>query len=166
MTHRYRLANLNNEKDSQMVGALVAGFEASQKRTIAQETQGLMEKLKDFPTTRAYVCEVDRGGFQAAGLALCFLGFSTFLQKPLLNLHDFFMIPEFQGQGLGRGFLAFLEKESRREGWGRVTLEAYQDNSRAVALYESCGFKGSGNQGERVCYFYKKDVADKSTDCL
>src|SRR5688500_2529392 len=48
-------------------------------------------------------------GQQPVGLALCFVGFSSFKARPLLNIHDIAVRPEFRGQGVGRWLLAAAE---------------------------------------------------------
>ncbi len=167
MAVRFRLANLADSGDAERVASLVALFEENQSGSAAPESGDLVEKLRAFPTTRCYLCEVhdaeaaevEGGGAPvAAGMALCFMGFSTFQRKTLLNLHDFFILDAYRGRGLGRAFLAFLEAEARSQGWGRLTLEVYEDNASALALYQSCGFSGSRRGEERVSYFLQKNL--------
>lgn len=54
--------------------------------------------------------------------------------------------PQFQGRKIGRTiFTIFLEEVGRnRPDIGKVELIAFEDNARAIALYESLGFKIEG----------------------
>jgi ribosomal protein S18 acetylase RimI-like enzyme len=74
------------------------------------------------------------------GLAVCFFGFSTFKARPLLNIHDLAVVPERRGRGIGRALLAAAEEHARERGCCKLTLEVQDDNPRARALYERCGF--------------------------
>lgn len=75
-----------------------------------------------------------------AGLANCFEGFSTFACKPLVNIHDFAVLPAYRGQGVAQGLMAAVEGEARRRGAAKLTLEVLQGNRPAQALYARCGF--------------------------
>ena len=46
------------------------------------------------------------------GLSICFLGFSTFLARPLLNIHDIFVDLSVRGRGIGAMLLKCIK--SRR----------------------------------------------------
>jgi ribosomal protein S18 acetylase RimI-like enzyme len=74
------------------------------------------------------------------GVAVCFLGFSTFNARPLLNIHDLAVVPERRGQGIGKALLAAAEAEAMRRGCCKLTLEVQDDNRRARGLYERAGF--------------------------
>ncbi len=80
------------------------------------------------------------------GLAVSFLGFSTFQARPLLNLHDLVVAPTFRGQGVGRQLLEGVELLARELGCCRVTLEVRQDNHTARQLYRKCGFCGGRDE--------------------
>jgi len=74
------------------------------------------------------------------GAAVCFLGFSTFAARPLLNIHDLAVLPEFQGFGVGRTLLEAAEARARQLDCCKLTLEVREDNERAHSLYRSVGF--------------------------
>jgi GNAT superfamily N-acetyltransferase len=97
----------------------------------------LIPGLQAHPTTiilLAYVDEI------AVGIATCFLGFSTFAARPLINIHDLAVLPDFRGRGIGRELLAAVDRKARELGCARVTLEVQERNSRARHIYESAGF--------------------------
>lgn len=97
----------------------------------------LPEALSSHPT--ALVLLAFAGG-QAAGVAVCFFGLSTFEARPLLNIHDLAVVPEFRGKGIGRALLTEAEARARERGCCKLTLEVQDDNRRARGLYESFGF--------------------------
>ncbi|MDR1859363.1 MAG: GNAT family N-acetyltransferase [Bacteroidales bacterium] len=80
---------------------------------------------------------------QYAGLANCNRNFSTFKARPLLNIHDLIVLPEFRRQGVGRFLLDALSDFCRQNGYCRISLEVRTDNSKAQALYRAAGFADS-----------------------
>jgi len=97
----------------------------------------LVDSLRDFPTSRVLLAFVDDA---PVGAAICFMGFSTFAARPLLNVHDLAVLPEWRGRGVGRALLSGAEERARRDGCCKLTLEVQDDNLRARGLYESFGF--------------------------
>lgn len=75
------------------------------------------------------------------GLCICFMGFSTFACKPLLNIHDLAVLPEYRGMGLGKALLAAAAEKAQQLGCCKVTLEVLSNNKTAIAAYENFGFK-------------------------
>lgn len=78
---------------------------------------------------------------QAVGLCNCFMGFSTFACKPLLNIHDLAVLPDFRGKGYGRTLLQKAREAALQTGCCKVTLEVLSNNHGAIAAYENFGFK-------------------------
>lgn len=97
----------------------------------------LIAGLRAHPTTLVFLAYSDQ---QAVGIATCFLGFSTFAAKPLINVHDLAVLPDFRGRSVGRQLLKSVEAEARRRGCAKLTLEVQENNTRARGLYESSGF--------------------------
>ncbi len=77
---------------------------------------------------------------QPVAVAVCFLSFSTFSARPLLNLHDLAVLPGHRGQGIGCSLLAAVEERARQRGCCKVTLEVREDNRAARALYKRSGY--------------------------
>lgn len=76
----------------------------------------------------------------AIGIAVCFIGFSTFAARPLINIHDLAVLPAHRGQGIGRLLLDEVGRKVREMGCCKVTLEVLENNQIARRLYESAGF--------------------------
>ena len=76
----------------------------------------------------------------AVGIAVCFLGFSTFSARPLLNIHDLAVRPELRGRGVGRALLEAAQQQARQRDCCKMTLEVRDDNQIARQLYREFGF--------------------------
>jgi GNAT superfamily N-acetyltransferase len=100
----------------------------------------LVPELRAFPRALVLLAFDDDA---AIGIAVCFLGFSTFRARPLLNIHDLAVLPQYRGKGAGRALLQAAEDYARRQGCCRLTLEVLESNSGARALYRRFGFDDS-----------------------
>ena len=94
-------------------------------------------------------------GDQAVGVAICFVGFSTFRALPLLNVHDLAVHRDFRGQGIGTRLLDAAEQEAIRLGCCRLTLEVQHANANARRLYERVGFDSGGPAGADSSFMTK-----------
>ncbi len=77
---------------------------------------------------------------QFAGLANCNVNFSTFQAKPLINIHDFIIVPECRSIGTGGFLLQEIVNYACQYGYCRVNLEVREDNLAAKSLYKKMGF--------------------------
>jgi ribosomal protein S18 acetylase RimI-like enzyme len=93
-----------------------------------------------------------------AGFTICFLGFSTFNARPLINIHDISVRAELRGVGVGKMLLAAVESKARALGCCKITLEVRQDNDVARGLYRKLGFDRSvvGATGVPMEFWQKK----------
>ena len=98
----------------------------------------LVGGLEAHPTTLVLLAF---DGPTPVGVAVCFVGFSTFAARPLLNVHDLAVLPEYRGRRIGRALLAAAEERARTRGCCKLTLEVLDDNRRARALYDRFGFR-------------------------
>lgn len=112
----------------------------------------LVPGLAALPTSRVLLAYQDG---QAVGLATCFVGFSTFQGRPLLNVHDLFVMSPFRSRGIGRLLLDAAVAKAAELGCGRVTLEVSEKNERARSVYEGLGFAqmGLGTPGGGVLFY-------------
>ncbi|MEE4272376.1 MAG: GNAT family N-acetyltransferase [Thermoanaerobaculales bacterium] len=76
---------------------------------------------------------------EAAGFALFFHNYSTFLARPGLYLEDLFVEPEFRGRGIGRRLLARLAAIAVERGCGRFEWWVLDWNEPAIGFYEKLG---------------------------
>ncbi len=79
-------------------------------------------------------------GAVPVGVAVCFLGFSTFAAKPLLNIHDLAVVREHRGRGISLRLLERADAIARARGCCKITLEVLANNDRARAIYQRFGF--------------------------
>ena len=94
-------------------------------------------------------------GERAVGVAICFVGFSTFRALPLLNVHDLAVHRDFRGQGIGTRLLDAAEQEAVRLGCCRMTLEVQHANANARRLYKRVGFDSGGPAGADSSFMTK-----------
>jgi GNAT superfamily N-acetyltransferase len=97
----------------------------------------LIDGLRRHPTTLVFLAY---DGEQALGIATCFVGFSTFYARPLVNIHDLAVLPDARGRGVGRALLDAVEAYARGLGCCKLTLEVMELNARARKTYETHGF--------------------------
>lgn len=97
----------------------------------------LPRALRDHPAALVLLALSDG---RPVGVAVCFFGLSTFLARPLLNVHDLAVVPDHRGKGVGRALLEAVEARALDHGCCRLTLEVQEDNDPARTLYERAGF--------------------------
>jgi GNAT superfamily N-acetyltransferase len=77
----------------------------------------------------------------AAGFALFFHNFSTWIGRPGLYLEDLFVRPEHRGKGYGRALLIELAKIARERNCGRMEWAVLDWNEPAIQFYHKLGAK-------------------------
>ena len=101
---------------------------------------GLREQLFGAqPAAEVLIGEVDG---EAAGFALFFHNFSTFLGKRGLYLEDLFVRPAFRGSGLGRHLMASLARIAVQRDCGRFEWSVLDWNAPAIGFYRTLGAVG------------------------
>jgi len=78
-------------------------------------------------------------GGRAAGFALFFHNFSTFVGRQGLYLEDLFVKPEFRGLGLGKRLLAELARITVERRCGRLEWAVLDWNEPAIGFYKRLG---------------------------
>lgn len=81
----------------------------------------------------------DNGAMEAAGFALYFHNYSTFLGQPGIYLEDLFVRPAFRGLGIGVGLLRELAKKTIERNCGRLDWMVLDWNEPAIDFYHSIG---------------------------
>ncbi len=94
-------------------------------------------ELAKRPYAFSLLCYVEG---KAVGLMTCFELFSTFTCKPLVNIHDFIILPEFRGRGLSQKMLKSVEEIALERGCCKLTLEVLSGNEIAKSSYRKFGF--------------------------
>jgi GNAT superfamily N-acetyltransferase len=97
----------------------------------------LIPGLRQHPTTMVFIAYE---GAEPVGIAVCFRGFSTFAARPLVNVHDFFVMPAQRGAGIARLLFAAIAQRARELGCCKLTLEVLENNHRARSIYAAAGF--------------------------
>lgn len=94
-----------------------------------------------FPAGGAPVAHCVIGSIDgvAAGFALYFFNFSTFLGRPGLYLEDLYVTPEFRGHGLGKALLVHLARLANARGCGRMEWAVLDWNEPAIQFYRKLG---------------------------
>jgi GNAT superfamily N-acetyltransferase len=76
---------------------------------------------------------------KAAGFALFFHNYSTFLARPGIYLEDLFVDPDFRQRGVGRALLSFLAQLTLERGCGRLEWSVLNWNQLAIDFYLQLG---------------------------
>lgn len=66
---------------------------------------------------------------------------SLWVDEDKAQINNFYILPKYQGQKLGRSFLEYIISYLRAGKIAEVTLEVRASNHKAIALYESSGFR-------------------------
>jgi len=118
-----------------LIGEL-AEYERLAHEVVATE-DSLQEWLfGDRPVAEVLIAE---SGAEAAGFALFFHSFSTFLGRPGIYLEDLYVRPAFRGRGMGKAMLVHLAKLARERGCGRLEWSVLDWNEPSIRFYESLG---------------------------
>ena len=128
--------------DARLVVELIRGL--AEYERMRDQVQATEERIRaslfppDGRAPDAYCVIVEADGV-AAGFALYFFNFSTFLARPGLYLEDLFVKPEFRGQGLGKALLLHLARIALDRGCGRMEWAVLDWNTPAIEFYERLG---------------------------
>jgi len=99
----------------------------------------LVSELAKLPHALSLICYLDN---KPAGLVNCFEAFSSFMCKPIMNIHDVVVLNEFRGKGISQLLLEKVEDVARERGCCKITLEVLEGNKVAQNSYMKFGFAG------------------------
>ncbi len=104
-----------------------------------------------FPATgrAAAECALAFWDDRAAGFAIFFPNYSTFLARPGLYLEDLFVTPELRGRGIGQALLRHCARLANERGCGRMEWAVLDWNESARAFYRRQGASELGDW--RIC---------------
>lgn len=149
-----KIADLTNQNDKNDIIELIKGFNGESTSGGGLDSSVLNELIPniiEFGNYLIYLAYVDG---KAAGFSICFEGFSTFKAKKILNIHDFYISNEFQGNGYGYLLMKHIIDDAGNRGYCKITLEVYSTNPRAINLYRKCGFSGNIEEEEKQQVFF------------
>lgn len=117
----------------------LAEYEQLAHEAVADEAGLARQLFGDTPRAEVLIAEVDG---EAAGFALFFHNFSTFVGKPGLYLEDLFVRPQYRGLGLGKRLMVRLAKLAQERDCGRFEWSVLDWNTPAIDFYRSLGAVG------------------------
>lgn len=134
-------ADLDHPAHARAVTEMLAAYALEPMGNGGPLPDGVLERLvpalRAHPTTIIFLAF---DGDRPVGIATCFVGFSTFAAKRLINIHDLAVIPSHRGRGLSRALLDAVEAKARALDCARITLEVLEGNDHARRIYHAAGF--------------------------
>jgi len=112
-----------------------------------EQKVNVIREMKDHPGSLILFAKAEE---KFVGICTCFYAYSTFLAKPLLNIHDIFVEEAVRGKGVGKRLVQSVEEIARQKNCGKITLEVRKDNLNARDLYKTQGFK----EASRSMFFW------------
>lgn len=125
--------------DAELIAEYIRELAAFER--LAHECHAEAEAIRHWlfgETPRAHCLLAEWDG-KAAGFALYFYNFSTFLAKPGTYIEDVFVRPDFRRKGIARGIFRHLAQKALAEGCGRLEWSVLDWNADAITFYESIG---------------------------
>ena len=125
-----------------LVAALLASlaeYERLADAAVATDADLREQLFGAHPAAEVLIGEVDG---EAAGFALFFHNFSTFLGKRGLYLEDLFVRPAARGAGLGKHLMAALARIAVQRDCGRFEWSVLDWNAPAIGFYRRIGAVG------------------------
>ena len=114
----------------------LAVYEKEPDAVLADETTLARQLFGERPAAEVVIAEADG---EAAGFALFFHNFSTWLGKRGLYLEDLFVRPAFRGRGVGQVLMAYLAKLAIERDCGRFEWWVLDWNTPALDFYRRLG---------------------------
>jgi GNAT superfamily N-acetyltransferase len=138
VTHDIRIRSATAD-DVSLILTLIRGL-ADYER-LANEAVVTEEDLRDSlfgerPAAEVLIAEVDG---HAAGFALFFHNYSTFLGRRGLYLEDLFVFPAHRGLGVGRALMSRLAQLATERKCARFEWWVLDWNESAIRFYKSLG---------------------------
>ncbi|MED1644305.1 GNAT family N-acetyltransferase [Brevibacillus agri] len=126
MSHAVRLRPATAADEETLIQLDVRGFQMEEA-----QVREMNEKMANDPRTSTYLVLAEE---RAVGkISVSKNGMQAFI-------YGFCVHPDEQGKGYGRQALAQTIALLEAEGFAEISLEVACENSRALGLYESCGF--------------------------
>ncbi|MHA7112441.1 N-acetyltransferase family protein [Sunxiuqinia elliptica] len=153
MNYTFVPIDLTNETHEKQLLRLLDIYMQDEMGKGAPMNQNMAPKImKGLRTYSGYLGFFAVADGEYAALANCNHDFSTFQAKPLINIHDFVVHPDFRGKGAGLFLLEGIAAFAREHGYCRINLEVRHDNVGARKLYQKAGY----NDCEPRMYLWEK----------
>lgn len=114
----------------------LADYEKLARPTAEARERLLGDAFGPRPRIQVYLAELYGA---AAGYAITFESYSSFLALPTLFLEDLFVLPDARKHGVGRRMFRFLAGEAVRRGCGRMEWVVLDWNQLAIDFYDHLG---------------------------
>ncbi len=125
--------------DAQVLAGLVCAL-ADYEQLPRPEPAALERLAHDaFGPAPRFDAWLARADGRAAGYAISFFTYSTFLAMPTLYLEDLFVLPEYRSLGIGRRLFLACAQYGYQQGCGRMEWQVLNWNTPAIAFYQRMG---------------------------
>jgi len=115
----------------------LADYEKLSHEVIANEELLEQTLFGEKPEAEVLIAETDVT--VAAGFALFFPNYSTFLAQSGIHLEDLYVLSEFRGRGIGKALLKKLAAIAVERNCGRLEWDVLDWNKPAIDFYQSQG---------------------------
>ena len=125
--------------DTSLILTLIRGladYERLSHEAVVTEADIRESLFGERPAAEVLVAEV---GSEAAGFALFFHNYSTFLGRRGLYLEDLFVCPAYRGQGIGLALMRRLARLAIERQCGRFEWWVLDWNESAIDFYQRLG---------------------------
>ena len=114
----------------------LATYERSPQAVTATEAGLERDGFGDNPI---YFCLIAEDGGKAAGFALFFYNYSTWLGQRGIYLEDLYVEPEYRGRGIGKELLERVAAIAVEKGCQRFEWAVLDWNTPAIEFYQAMG---------------------------
>jgi len=114
----------------------LAAYEREPDAVTATEADLLRDGFSPNPF---FSCLIAEHNGRAAGFALYFFSYSTWLGRPGLYLEDIFVEPELRGRGIGKALLERVAAIAVEKDCPRLQWEVLDWNTPAIEFYRAMG---------------------------
>ena len=125
--------------DASLILTLIRGlaeYERLVHEAVVTEADIRDSLFGERPAAEVLIAEI---GNDAAGFALFFHNYSTFLGRRGLYLEDLFVFPAYRGRGIGRALMTRLARLAVERKCGRFEWWVLDWNESAIEFYRSLG---------------------------
>lgn len=127
------------ERDIPLILRLIRDLAAYEKLSAAVAATEATLRASLFGAHPAAEVVIAYVGDEAAGFAVFFQNFSTFLGAPGIYLEDLFVVAKWRRRGIGRRLLGRLADTAIARGCGRLEWAVLDWNEPAIRFYRSLG---------------------------